>query len=66
VLVLALVAIGGPGRWASAGPRPPRWRSGSSGATRRGNALFVPALIIPLVAVGGTLAAKYTGAGVAG
>ena len=32
-------------------------------ALRRGNWLFGPALIVPLAAVGGTLAAKYTGFG---
>lgn len=32
-------------------------------ATRRGNLLFLPALIIPAVAIGGTLLVKYTACG---
>ena len=50
VLVLALVGLAGAGalgRGQAAAPAPD--------ALRRGNALFLPALIVPLVALGGTL-----------
>jgi uncharacterized membrane protein len=60
LLVLALVAVGGlkalgVGRPATTTPDERR-----ESAAHRRNALFIPALIVPLVAVGGTLAAKHT------
>jgi uncharacterized membrane protein len=63
LLVLALVAVGGlkalgVGRPATTTPEERR-----ESAARRRNALFIPALIVPLLTVGGTLAAKHTGAG---
>ena len=63
LLVVAIVAVAafrklGVARPATTTPEQRRER-----ASRFGNALFVPALIVPAVAVGGTLAAKHTGAG---
>ena len=63
LLVLALVAVGGlkalgVGRPATTTPDERR-----ESAAHRRNALFIPALIVPLVAVGGTLAAKHTPVG---
>jgi uncharacterized membrane protein len=63
VLVLALVAIGATGKMGVAKPATTGPEERVERAERRGNALFLPALIIPVVAVGGTLAAKYTDAG---
>ncbi|CAN5394337.1 DUF979 domain-containing protein [soil metagenome] len=63
VLVLALVAIGATGRMGVAQPETTTPAERRERADRRGNRLFLPALIIPLVAVGGTLAAKYTSVG---
>ncbi|MEY4240330.1 MAG: hypothetical protein RJA14_26 [Pseudomonadota bacterium] len=63
LLVLALVTVGGlkalgVGRPATTTPDERR-----ESAAHRRNALFIPALIVPLVAVGGTLAAKHTSVG---
>lgn len=63
LLVLALVTVGGlkalgVGRPATTTPDERR-----ESAAHRRNALFIPALIVPLVAVGGTLAAKHTPVG---
>jgi uncharacterized membrane protein len=63
VLVLALVAVGGLKKLGIGHPATTTLEERREGAVRRGNALFIPALIVPLVAVGGTLAAKHTGAG---
>lgn len=63
VLVLALVAIGASGRLGVGKPATTTPDQRRESALTRRNALFVPALIIPLVAVGGTLAAKYTDGG---
>jgi uncharacterized membrane protein len=63
LLVVALVVVGAVGKMGVGKPSTTTLEDRREGAVRRGNALFVPALVIPLVAVGGTLAAKYTGAG---
>jgi uncharacterized membrane protein len=63
VLVLALVAVGGLKKLGVGHPATTTLEDRREAAVRRGNALFIPALIVPLVAVGGTLAAKYTGGG---
>lgn len=63
ILVLALVAIGGLKRLGVARPATTGPEVRLASAARRGNALFLPALIVPVVAVGGTLAAKYSAAG---
>lgn len=63
LLVVALVVVGAVGKMGVGKPSTTTLEERREGAVRRGNALFIPALIIPLVAVGGTLAAKYTGAG---
>jgi len=60
VLVLALVAIGGFGLMGrGAGGTDPAARQAS--AERRGNRLFLPALIIPATALAGTLLLKDSG-----
>jgi hypothetical protein len=63
LLVLALVAVGG--LKALGVGRPPTTTPDErrESAAHRRNALFIPALIVPLVAVGGTLAAKHTSVG---
>ena len=63
ILVLALVAVGGLKKLGVGHPLTSTPDERREGAVRRGNALFVPALIIPVIAVGGTLAAKYTSGG---
>lgn len=63
LLVVALVIVGAVGKMGVGRPATTTLEERREGAARRGNALFVPALIIPLVAVGGTLLAKYTDAG---
>jgi len=63
ILVLALVVVGGLKKLGVGQPATTTPEQRREGAVRRGNALFIPALIIPLVAVGGTLAAKYTAFG---
>ncbi len=63
VLVLALVAVAGLKKLGVGEPATTTQGERRESALRRGNALFIPALIVPAVAVGGTLAAKYTGAG---
>jgi len=63
LLVVALVIAGAIGKMGVGRPATTTLEERREGAARRGNALFIPALIIPLVAVGGTLLAKYTGAG---
>lgn len=63
VLVLALVAVGATGKMGVARPATTDLEQRTTRAARLGNALFLPALVIPLIAVGGTLAAKHTAAG---
>lgn len=63
LLVVALVIVGAVGKMGVGQPATTTLEERREGAARRGNALFTPALLIPLVAVGGTLLAKYTGAG---
>ncbi len=63
LLVVALVVVGAIGKMGVGQPATTTLEERRAGAARRGNGLFIPALIIPLVAVGGTLLAKYTGAG---
>ncbi len=61
IVVLALIAIGGFGLMhkGAAATTTPEERSASAAA--RGNALFLPALAVPLVALVGTLALKNSG-----
>lgn len=63
VLVVALVAVGALGKLGVGQPRTTTPDERRERAERRGNALFIPALIVPFIAVGGTLAAKHTEAG---
>jgi len=63
LLVVALVIVGAVGKMGVGRPATTTLEERREGAARRGKALFVPALIIPLVAVGGTLLAKYTDTG---
>ncbi len=63
LLVVALVALGGLARLGVGKPATTTTEERREGARRRGDWLFAPALIVPLVAVGGTLAAKHTGWG---
>lgn len=63
LLVLALVGVGGLKKLGVGRPATTSLDERRESALRRRNALFLPALIVPLVAVGGTLAAKHTGAG---
>lgn len=63
ILVIALVIIGASGRMGVGQPATTSNDERSAGAARWRDALFVPALTVPLVAVGGTLAAKHTDLG---
>ena len=58
ILVLGLVALGGTGAMGLGKPHTATPQERAARAQRRGNALFGPALIIPLVAVAGTLTLK--------
>jgi uncharacterized membrane protein len=58
VLVLGLVALGGSGALGKGQPQSTGPEEREASAIRRGNLLFVPALIIPAVALMGTLALK--------
>lgn len=60
LLVLALVALGGLKKLGVGQPSTTTLEERRESAARRRNALFIPALIVPLIAVGGTLAAKHT------
>ena len=60
LLVVALVALGGLSKLSVGKPETTNPDERRDSAARRGNALFLPALIVPVVAVGGTLAAKHT------
>jgi uncharacterized membrane protein len=57
VLALTIAVLAGLGLVRSATPAPDRERRAAA-AERYGNRLFVPALIVPLIAVGGTFAFK--------
>ena len=63
LLVLALVAVGGLKALGVGRPSTTTLEERRESAARRRNALFIPALIVPLIAVGGTLAAKHTSVG---
>ena len=63
LLVVALVALGGLARLGVGRPDTTTQEQRRESAVRRGDGLFLPALIVPVVAVGGTLAAKHTGWG---
>ena len=63
LLVIALVVIGAMGKLGVGKPVTTTGEQRQAGAAHWRNALFVPALMVPLVAVGGTLLAKYTPAG---
>lgn len=63
LLVLALVALGGLRKLGVGQPSTTTLEERRESATLRRNALFIPALIVPLIAVGGTLAAKHTSVG---
>ena len=63
ILVLALVALGGLKKLGVGQPSTTTLEERRESATRRRNTLFIPALIVPLIAVGGTLAAKHTSVG---
>lgn len=58
ILVLGLVALGGTGAMGLGKPHTTTQTERERSANRRGNALFGPALIIPVVAVAGTLTLK--------
>ena len=60
VLVLALVAIAGVGGLGRSDPPTTTLEERFKLAELKGNRLFVPALIVPFVAVAGTLAYNYT------
>ena len=63
LLVLGLVVLAGVRKLGVGKPTTTTPMEREARAVQHGNWLFVPALIVPLVAVGGTLAAKYTGLG---
>lgn len=59
VLILVIVvALGGPGRPNSTSQAPAA--SDVAPASRHGNKLFIPAIAVPVLTVGGTLAAQHT------
>jgi uncharacterized membrane protein len=61
VLVLALVAIGGTGWLGRANPPTTSDAERAASSAARGNALLLPALIVPSVALAGTIAAPALG-----
>ncbi|MBN8551919.1 MAG: DUF979 domain-containing protein [Caulobacterales bacterium] len=63
LLVLGLVVLAGVKKLGVGTPATTSPAEREDRAVRHGNWLFVPALIVPLAAVGGTLAAKYTAFG---
>ena len=63
LLVIALVLIGAFGKLGVGKPATTSPEERRANAARLGNRLFVPALMVPLFAVGGTLLAKHTAAG---
>lgn len=60
VLVLALVAIAGLGLLKRSEPKTSSQEERNELSTKLGNALFIPALIVPITAVAGTLLYNYT------
>ena len=58
VLVLALIALGGFGALGRGAPKTTTDAEREARAVRRGNALFIPALLIPIIALVGTLTLK--------
>jgi len=58
VLVLALIAVGGFGLLGHGKPATTSPEERRARAERRGNALFIPALLIPIIALAGTLTLK--------
>jgi uncharacterized membrane protein len=58
LLVLALIAIGGFGLLGHGKPPTTSSEERRARAERRGNALFIPALLIPIIALAGTLTLK--------
>ncbi len=62
---VALVALGGLSRLGVGKPRRPRQRNAATALPACGNCAVPPALIVPVVAVGGTLAAKQPDRGAA-
>ncbi|EAQ29864.1 membrane protein, putative [Erythrobacter sp. NAP1] len=60
VLVLALVAIAGTGRLSRSAPETTSQTEREEYSVRLGNRLFIPALIVPVTAVAGTLLYNYT------
>ncbi|GAB4471349.1 MAG: DUF979 domain-containing protein [Erythrobacter tepidarius] len=65
-LVLAMVGIAGLGRVKRSDPPTTTPEERQQSATRLGNRLFLPALIVPLTAVAGTLLYNYTPLGQTG
>ncbi|MBU1348082.1 MAG: DUF979 domain-containing protein [Alphaproteobacteria bacterium] len=65
LLVVALVALGGLSKLGVGKPETTTPEQRREKAARLGNGLFLPALIVPVVAVGGTLATKHTAWGAA-
>jgi uncharacterized membrane protein len=59
LLVLALVALGGLGALGRSAPATTTQTERRESAERRGNGLFVPALLIPAIALAGTLTLKH-------
>ena len=60
VLVLALVAIAGTGRLSRSDPQTTSKKEREEFSIKLGNRLFIPALIVPITAVAGTLLYNYT------
>lgn len=60
ILVLALVAIAGTGRLSRSAPETTSQTEREEYSVRLGNGLFIPALIVPVTAVAGTLLYNYT------
>ena len=66
LLVLAMVAIAGAGRLTRSDPATTTSEERQVLAARLGNRLFLPALVVPLTAVAGTLLYNYTAFGETG
>ncbi|PZO02369.1 MAG: DUF979 domain-containing protein [Alphaproteobacteria bacterium] len=65
VLVIALVIIGASGKLGIGKPQTTSPEQRQASAERFSNRLFIPALMVPLIAVGGTLMAQNTDVGAA-